>query len=301
MHWSFEYVHKTGNGEWSLASDGCLGRSDLELLHSGLLADAQVVCGNRTWEVHKLILCTRSEWFKKALLGPFEEGQTGKITITAFTEDEVECLLQFLYAGYIDFETQFPETTTLVAIVKMGRLADFFLLDSLKQLLREAADSTSREPGIRLCSPALHVLYQDDAAAVRGRMLPSIWKLIISATVVHPVEAREGFEDMFRKNPEFAVDWAIENIQGSGEFTEVMKRKFTFGQIYCQNEDCDSKISGSAYAVDVQRWINKRITPVEVPTKMTLFIDGNHRRVATQYCSQTGGKSPQSASHVNVP
>lgn len=194
----------------------------------------------------------------------------------------MKCLLQFLYAGYIDFETQFPETITLVAIVKMGRLADFFLLDSLKQLLKGAADSTFRELGIRLCSPVcpvdnarevdmiirdtipqvVHALYQDDAAAVRGKMLPSIWKLIISATVMHPVEAREGFQDMFRKNPEFAVDWAIENIQGSGGFPEAKKRKFTFNQIYCQNEDCDSKISGSAYAVDVQSWINKRIVRV---------------------------------------
>lgn len=42
------------------------------LLESGMLADAEVKCPNRTWKVHKIIVCTRSDWFKKALMGPFE-------------------------------------------------------------------------------------------------------------------------------------------------------------------------------------------------------------------------------------
>lgn len=42
------------------------------LLDSGMLADAEVQCAKRTWKVHRIILCTRSDWFKKALMGPFE-------------------------------------------------------------------------------------------------------------------------------------------------------------------------------------------------------------------------------------
>lgn len=42
------------------------------LLESGMLADAEVKCAERTWKVHKIILCTRSDWFKKALMGPFK-------------------------------------------------------------------------------------------------------------------------------------------------------------------------------------------------------------------------------------
>lgn len=44
---------------------------DLELIETGLLADATITCGNRTWEVHKIIIY-RCEWFKKALNGNFE-------------------------------------------------------------------------------------------------------------------------------------------------------------------------------------------------------------------------------------
>lgn len=46
------------------------------LLESGMLADAEVKCAGCTWKVHKVILCTRSDWFKKALMGPFEASST---------------------------------------------------------------------------------------------------------------------------------------------------------------------------------------------------------------------------------
>lgn len=45
--------------------------NDLELLETGLLADATITCGDRTWKVHKSIIY-RCEWFKKAFNGNFE-------------------------------------------------------------------------------------------------------------------------------------------------------------------------------------------------------------------------------------
>lgn len=44
---------------------------DLALLESGLFADAAITCGDRTWKVHRVIMC-RCEWFKKAFSGNFE-------------------------------------------------------------------------------------------------------------------------------------------------------------------------------------------------------------------------------------
>lgn len=44
---------------------------DVELLKTGLLADATITCGERTWKVHKSIIY-RSEWFDKAFNGNFE-------------------------------------------------------------------------------------------------------------------------------------------------------------------------------------------------------------------------------------
>lgn len=44
---------------------------DLDLLESGLFADATITCGDRIWKVHKSIIC-RCDWFKKAFTGDFE-------------------------------------------------------------------------------------------------------------------------------------------------------------------------------------------------------------------------------------
>jgi hypothetical protein len=44
---------------------------NIEFLESGLLADATITCGDRTWNVHKFIIY-RCEWFKKAFNGNFE-------------------------------------------------------------------------------------------------------------------------------------------------------------------------------------------------------------------------------------
>lgn len=74
-------------------------KSYSDLLQSGLFSDAEVRCGSRTWKVHKAILCTRSEWFKKALMGHFKESATGIVTIEICSEDEVNLLLHYLYTG----------------------------------------------------------------------------------------------------------------------------------------------------------------------------------------------------------
>jgi hypothetical protein len=49
--------------------DGGLFKADTSLFESGYFADATIVCGDRTWKVHKLILGSRCKWFKAAFFG----------------------------------------------------------------------------------------------------------------------------------------------------------------------------------------------------------------------------------------
>ncbi len=44
----------------------------IRLLQSGLFSDVTVKCGERTWNLHKNILCSRNIWFEKALTGNYE-------------------------------------------------------------------------------------------------------------------------------------------------------------------------------------------------------------------------------------
>lgn len=45
--------------------------ADKELLDSGKYADAKIVANGKTYNVHKIVLCTRSVWFRKVFEGAF--------------------------------------------------------------------------------------------------------------------------------------------------------------------------------------------------------------------------------------
>lgn len=48
--------------------------ADKELLESGKYADAKIIAHDKTYNVHKNVLCTRSKWFRKVLDGAFRVG-----------------------------------------------------------------------------------------------------------------------------------------------------------------------------------------------------------------------------------
>lgn len=73
--------------------------SDLQLLQTGLFSDVKVTCKDRTWNLHKNILCSRSQWFDRALNGHFVESKTGVVDITNFEPSEIDCLLAYVYTG----------------------------------------------------------------------------------------------------------------------------------------------------------------------------------------------------------
>lgn len=54
--------------------DGTLFNADLSLFETGNFADATIVCGDRTWKVHKAILSSRCKWFKAAFFGNLAVG-----------------------------------------------------------------------------------------------------------------------------------------------------------------------------------------------------------------------------------
>lgn len=51
--------------------DRSLANVDIRLFETGNLADATIVCGDRTWKVHKVIVSSRCKWFETAFYGKF--------------------------------------------------------------------------------------------------------------------------------------------------------------------------------------------------------------------------------------
>ena len=98
------------------------------LLTDPFMADCKVVCGDKSWDLHKLILCTRSRYFKAAFTGNFsvssqptrtqcrfemdwytnERTQEATSNVVTFNPSEMDAQLlgfaiYYLYAGKCKF------------------------------------------------------------------------------------------------------------------------------------------------------------------------------------------------------
>ncbi|KAK5651700.1 hypothetical protein OQA88_11766 [Cercophora sp. LCS_1] len=64
------------------------------------LSDCQLKCGEKTWKLHKSIICIHSPFFLKALTGNFQEAKTGVVELDAdqFSVDHVDCVIKAMYS-----------------------------------------------------------------------------------------------------------------------------------------------------------------------------------------------------------
>ncbi|KAK9419383.1 hypothetical protein SUNI508_07358 [Seiridium unicorne] len=119
--------------------------SFLALLESGNFSDAVVKCKDRSWKVHKAILCSRSKWFDKALNGKFEEAKTAILTITETSPEKIEWLLKYLYrgAGGAFSDGSYAAWTEVYSLGHFFDLPDLqsSALTNLKERLTKAATS----------------------------------------------------------------------------------------------------------------------------------------------------------------
>eukprot|EP00931_Biecheleriopsis_adriatica_P019065 TRINITY_DN13109_c3_g1_i1.p1 TRINITY_DN13109_c3_g1~~TRINITY_DN13109_c3_g1_i1.p1 ORF type:complete len:421 (-),score=46.00 TRINITY_DN13109_c3_g1_i1:221-1483(-) len=65
-------------------------------------ADATVKCGDRTWDVHRVVLAAASPVFRRMFESDFKEGKTSTVVITKDVDpDVIEAILEFVYTGQL--------------------------------------------------------------------------------------------------------------------------------------------------------------------------------------------------------
>ncbi|KAI0138192.1 BTB/POZ protein [Hypoxylon sp. NC0597] len=119
-----------------------LTEENKKLWEDDFMKDAIIECGNRVWKVHKLILATRSEWFKKALCGQFTESQCAKVVIHEQDPKHVNWILTWIYSREFDKEDFTEEQDTYENYLKFYRIADFFCLEDAQAQARKKLEET---------------------------------------------------------------------------------------------------------------------------------------------------------------
>ncbi|KAK6840005.1 hypothetical protein PG990_011610 [Apiospora arundinis] len=70
-----------------------------EMFDNELFSDAKVTVGDKTWPIHKAIVCPRSTYFRKAFMGRFIEAGQSHLTIEDQDSEAVGQILHYLYTG----------------------------------------------------------------------------------------------------------------------------------------------------------------------------------------------------------
>ncbi|KAK0653085.1 BTB/POZ protein [Cercophora newfieldiana] len=119
-----------------------------DIFDSDFVSDCTVKCGDRVWKLHRVILCSRSHFFRAALMGNFKEAQDNEVVLREQDPELVEHALRFIYSGNINrikcLDRQDLDDTSLDAIrVCLGlyKLGDFL---NLAKLCGTAVDKLER-------------------------------------------------------------------------------------------------------------------------------------------------------------
>lgn len=130
FHIKFTYV----------VNDMSLSKDMLSLFESGEDADFSFHVGTRVFKAHKLILSTRSSYFKRMLQSNMMENRLNKVEIKHVDPNMFFIILKFLYSGFI------PEELMQIAM-KLYPVVDRYEINALKDLcissIRESISITN--------------------------------------------------------------------------------------------------------------------------------------------------------------
>ncbi|KAK7946329.1 uncharacterized protein PG986_010650 [Apiospora aurea] len=116
---------------------GMMQRVGKEMFNNEFLSDAKVTVDDTTWPVHKSILCSRSEYFRKAFTGPFSEATSNQLTIEGQDATAVEMVLYYLFTGHVH---NFSEIGSIRGAFNLFVAADYFDIEYMKQEALERFD-----------------------------------------------------------------------------------------------------------------------------------------------------------------
>ncbi|KAF2232169.1 hypothetical protein EV356DRAFT_568953 [Viridothelium virens] len=94
-------------------------------------SDFTVTCNGRKWNVHKLVLCTQSNFFAKACHGAFKEAESGDVDLKD-DPDIVNAMIEFFYTfEYNDKEV--PDDERMPFAIRAFIIADKHDIEPLKE------------------------------------------------------------------------------------------------------------------------------------------------------------------------
>lgn len=195
------------------------------IYESGKHSDFVIECGDRSWKVHQVVLCSKSDYFKKACESSFKEGVEHKIALLEDKTFMVDRMLSWCYGqGYY---TQCDEHAAQLAVVDifLHSLADKYLMEGLKiECCRQLRRSFSR---------ALSLIAKD------VKHLPFLIKAIEAAYTLTPASDRDIPDNVMH-----GLRNASPVLNPLEDFQQLLKSHLADGDFVCDLLKCWVEFAG---------------------------------------------------------
>ena len=188
-------------------------RGFAHFLASGEFSDLTlVVNGKKEYRVHRLILASNSDFFKKLLFNDFKESFSGRVEIGFADPDDVfGDVLRFLYTGKINISKQ-----NAVALLAT---ADHYLIESLKSVsLTYITELIHRDNALEVLTQAIRYQVSDVMDICVGVVARNFWRIdqtrdfseipwsVFIRILEHPVLAIKEESTLFKCILKFIAD-----------------------------------------------------------------------------------------------
>ncbi|KAK4574555.1 hypothetical protein LTR86_001396 [Recurvomyces mirabilis] len=193
------------------AGDNALLQGVSNLLKSQKFVDLVVTLGDRSWSLHKAVLCARSQFFAKALEGDFKVAQSSSIELHDDDPDIIDKMFYYIYHGeYNDVEIA---TTPMLVNVRMVAAAEKYFVDHLPGIAASKLDYyTERDGGWATVDFADAIEEAYTTTADQGRQLR---ETLLEVVLRHKSDLFDNkkpefsyFQAMAARTPGFAADVA---------------------------------------------------------------------------------------------
>ncbi|KAK4549103.1 hypothetical protein LTR36_007559 [Oleoguttula mirabilis] len=106
-----------------------------ELFRTGRYSDMTVVCGERSWELHKSVVLVQSEVFERMCDGAFREARENRVNFSDDNESAMAAMLHYFYHLNYNADTSsrlhYPD---VVLHIKVNTIADKYLISELGKI-----------------------------------------------------------------------------------------------------------------------------------------------------------------------
>ncbi|KAK5709695.1 hypothetical protein LTR17_019571 [Elasticomyces elasticus] len=224
------------------------------LLRSEKHTDLKIKLGDYIWNVHKAIVCARSDFFAKACEGKFKEANDGVVEIHDDNPTVIDKMIHYIYkTEYEDADTELAPVLLNVRIVAAAEkyFVKFLAPLAVSKLNYHVEDSWETEAFADAIAEAYTTTHDSDR-----ELRDTLLKVVVEHAheLFDKVKTQYAhFQEMAAKTPSFSMEIAASLAKIAKEYEDEKEHedKLTY---WCPGDPCRERFMSSVKERQILEW-----------------------------------------------